>query len=73
MDPIRIPYLKGLLDTYTDEQYKAAIAKLPEAWQDVNEKGTLVTKGLLLMAAWAEYTDDYSALQFQEAILNTGA
>jgi hypothetical protein len=25
MDPIRIRYLKGLMDTYTDEQYKADI------------------------------------------------
>jgi hypothetical protein len=25
MDPIRIPYLKELLETYTDERYKAAI------------------------------------------------
>jgi len=31
MDPIRILFLKGLLDTYADEQYTSAIQKLPEA------------------------------------------
>jgi len=52
MDPIKITYLKGLFDTYTDEQYEATIKNLPEAWQDVNEKGTVITNRLLLMAAW---------------------
>ena len=59
-----IPILKNLLDTYTDEQPKAVIKKLPEHWQEINEKGTIVTKRLLLMAVWGEYKDDYNALQF---------
>jgi hypothetical protein len=63
-DPIRISFLKGLLEAYTDEQYKAAIKNLPDAWQDVNEKGKFVTKRQLLMAAWGEYKDHHIALQF---------
>jgi hypothetical protein len=31
-DPIRIPLLTDLLDTYTDEQYTATIRNLPDAW-----------------------------------------
>ena len=31
MEPIRIPYLKGLVDIYTDEQYKATIKNLSES------------------------------------------
>jgi len=73
MDPNMIPFLKGLIDTYTDEQFKAAIKKLPEAWQDLNEKGIIVTKRQLLIAAWGEYKDDHGTLQFQEAILSTRA
>jgi hypothetical protein len=64
MDPIRIPYLKGLLDTYTDEQYKVAIKNLPEYWQDVNKNSKVVTKRQLIMAAWGEYKDAHSALLF---------
>jgi hypothetical protein len=64
MDPIRTPFLKGLLDTYTDEQYKATIQKLPEAWQDLKEKDTVVTKRQLLIAVWGEYKDDHNAVQF---------
>ena len=40
----------GLVDTYTNEQDKAVINNLPESWQDINEKGTLVTKRQLTMA-----------------------
>ena len=43
-DPIGIPHLTGLLDTYTNEQYKSVINNLPKSWQDINEKGTLVAK-----------------------------
>jgi len=43
-DPIRIPHLTELLDTYTDEQYKARINNLYDSWQDKNEKGALITK-----------------------------
>ena len=73
MDPIRIPHLTEFLDTYTDEQYKAIINNMPDLWQDINEKGTLVTKRQLKMAAWGEYKDDHSALLFQITILNTKA
>ena len=73
MDPNKIPFLKGLLDTYTDEQLKATIKKLQEAWKDLNEKGTVVTTRQLLMAAWGDYKDDHNALYFQEAILSTRA
>ena len=70
---IRILHLTGLLDTYTNEQYKAVINNLPESWQYIDEKGTLVTKRQLTMAVWGEYKDDHSALLFQEAMLNTKA
>ncbi len=70
-DLIRIPLLTGLLDTYTDEQYTSFRRNMPNAWQNVNEKGTVVKKRQLLMAAWGEYKDDHNALQFQVAILNT--
>jgi hypothetical protein len=70
-DPVRIPLLTGLIDTYTDEQFTTIIKTLPKGWQEVNEKSTIVKKRQLLMAAWGEYKDDHSALQFQEAILNT--
>jgi hypothetical protein len=42
--PNTIPILKKLLDTYTDEQFKAVIEKLLEQWQKKNEKGIIVTK-----------------------------
>jgi hypothetical protein len=71
--PIRIPHLTGHLDTYTDEYYKVVINNLPKSWQDINEKGTLVTKRQLTMAALGEYKDDHNALVFQQAILNTRA
>jgi len=45
-----IPSLKNILDTYTDERFKAVINKLPETWQEIKEKGTMVTKRQLLMA-----------------------
>jgi hypothetical protein len=64
MDPIRIIFLKGLLDTYTNEHFKATIKNLPEARQDLNEKGAIGTKRQLLMATWGEYKDDNIALQF---------
>ena len=37
-DPIRIPHLTGLLDTYTKEQYEAAINNLLESWPDIKKK-----------------------------------
>ena len=43
-ESIRIPQLTGLLDTYIYEQYKAVINNLPESWQDIKKKGTLVIK-----------------------------
>ncbi len=73
VDSTRIPYMQGLMVTCTDEQYKANIKNLPESWQDVNEKGTEVTKRQLVMAAWGEYKNDHNALLFQETILNTRA
>jgi hypothetical protein len=73
MDPNTIPTLKNLLDTYTGEQFKAVIMKQPKAWQEINEKGTIVTKRQLLMAVWGEYKDDHNALQFHEAVLSTRA
>jgi len=71
MDPNTIPILKNLLDAYTDDQLKAFIKKLPEAWQEINEKGTIVTKRQFRMAVWGEYKDDHNALQFQETVLST--
>ena len=72
-EPIRIPHVTGLMDTYTDDMYKVVIHNLPELWHDINEKGTLATKRQLTMAAWGEYKDDHNALLFQQAILNTRA
>jgi hypothetical protein len=69
LDPNTIPILKNILDIYTDEQLKAPLKKLLEAWQDINEKGTIVTKLQLLMALWGEYKDGHIALQFQEAVV----
>jgi hypothetical protein len=43
-NPIRIPHLVELMDTYTDEKFKTTINNLPDSWQDTNEKGTIVTK-----------------------------
>jgi hypothetical protein len=50
MDPNTIPIMKKLIDTYTDERFKAVIKKLQEAWQEMNGKSTIVTKHHLLMA-----------------------
>jgi hypothetical protein len=61
-NPLRIPQLVELLDTYTDEQFKTTINNLPDPWQDTNEKGTIVTKRQLSMSTWGEYIDEQSAL-----------
>jgi hypothetical protein len=71
IDQLRIPHLAELLDTYTNEQFKTSINNLPDSWQDINDKGTIVTKRQLKMATWGEYKDDHSALLFQTTILNT--
>jgi hypothetical protein len=34
-DPMRIPHLTGLLDTYIDKKHKAVINNLRESWQDI--------------------------------------
>jgi hypothetical protein len=73
MAPNTIPFLKNILDTYTDKQFKAVIKKLPEPWQEIDKKDTLVSKRQLQMAVWGEYKDDLNALQFQEAIMSTRA
>jgi hypothetical protein len=68
-DLLRIPHLVELLDTYTDEQFKTTINNLlPDSWQDINKKGTIVTKRQLKMATWGEYKDDHIALLFQTTI-----
>jgi hypothetical protein len=63
-EPNTIPTLKKLLHTYTDEKCKEVIKNLPQAWQEINEKGTIFTKRQLQVAVWGEYKDDHIALQF---------
>ncbi len=68
---LRIVHLAKFLDTNTDELLKPLINDLPNTWQDINEKGALVTKRQLQISTWGEYKDDHIALLFQTTILST--
>jgi hypothetical protein len=62
--PHTAQYFAALLDTYTDTTFAEGIHKLPEDWQDINNKCSIITKIMQKMSDWGEYTDDHNMLEF---------
>jgi hypothetical protein len=57
------------LDTCTFTEFTYRIQQLPINSQDINNKGTLITKRQLSMSHWASYKTDERISHFQTAVM----
>ena len=47
------------------------VTTLPDNWGEVNDKGTLITKRILLQCIWGEHTETDGLHNLQQAIVTT--